>query len=123
MPTIDVSEVTELAARLAAAPKRRQALVSAAVKKGAQNIKTAIQADVRASSDSGIRRIPIAYEMRQEGVISEADIAPVKGGAGGLANIAFFGTSKGGGSHRFYEHGIDELDTTARYVREAARGL
>jgi hypothetical protein len=53
----------------------------------------------------------------------EADIAPVKS-VGGLANIAFFGGAHGGGgTHRFYEHGEDEFETTARYVEEAGASL
>ena len=45
---------------------------------------------------------------------------PTKGGAGSLANIAFFGTAKGGGTHRFYEHGEEELPKLAEYVARAA---
>ncbi|PLS25967.1 hypothetical protein [Bifidobacterium parmae] len=120
---IDASQVTAFAARLSKAVGRNHVLVAAAVKRGAQNIKTAVQADVRGSSNRGISRIPIAYEMKEAGTTVEADIAPVSGGAGSLANIAFFGTAKGGGTHRFYEHGEAELETTARYVKEAASSL
>ena len=49
-----------------------------------------------------------------------AEIGPTKGGAGSLANIAFFGTAKGGGTHRFYEHGEEELPKLAEYVARAA---
>ncbi|MBW3088826.1 hypothetical protein KIH77_08840 [Bifidobacterium sp. 82T24] len=121
--SVDASQLTAFGRRLAAVPKKKQALVAAAVKKGAQNIKTSIQQDVAGSSNAAMSRIPIAYEMKSAGVNVEADIAPQSGGAGSLANIAFFGTSKGGGSHRFYEHGEEELDTVARYVHEAAKGL
>ena len=120
---IDVSQINGLAKKLAAAPLKKQALVAAAVKHGAQNIKTAIQKDVHESSNSGIRRIPISYEMSTDRSQVEADIAPDDGGAGNLANIAFFGTSRGGGTHQFYEHGEDELDATAHYVQKAAEGL
>ena len=120
---IDVSQVQALAQRMAAAPLKKQVLVAAAVKKGAQNIKEAIQEDVRSSSNAAFRRIPIHYDMKSEGVRVEADIGPEEGGAGSLSNIAFFGTSRGGGTHKFYEHGADELDATARYVAKAAEGL
>ena len=123
MAMIDVSQVNALAQKLAAAPLKKHALVAAAVKKGAQNIKEAIQEDVKGSGNKGIRRIPIAYEMKAEGTRIEADIGPRKEGAGNLANIAFFGTERGGGTHKFYEHGEDELDATADYVRKAAEGL
>lgn len=121
--TIDTSQVRAFATRLASAPARKQRLVAAAVKKGAQNVKTAVRADVAGSSNAGFRAIPIAYEMRSQGVLVEADVAPTRGGAGSLANIAFFGTSRGGGTHRFYEHAEAEMDALAHYVHEAARGL
>ncbi|MCI1635205.1 hypothetical protein [Bifidobacterium sp.] len=123
MAMIDVSQVNALAQKLAAAPLKKQALVAAAVKKGAQNIKEAIQEDVQGSSNKAIRRIPIAYEMKAESTRIEADIGPRKEGAGNLANIAFFGTERGGGTHKFYGHGEDELPTAADYVRKAAEGL
>lgn len=123
MGLVDVSQVTALAEKLAAIPLKKQLLVTAAVKKGAQNIKDAIAEDLHGSSNKAIARIPIAYEMKDRGVMVEADIGPRDGGAGELANIAFFGTSKGGGTHDFYEHGEDELDATAKYVAKAAEGL
>jgi hypothetical protein len=123
MGLIDVSQVNALAQKLAVVPLKKHALVAAAVKKGAQNIKEAIQADVQGSSNKAIRRIPIAYEMKDEGTRIEADIGPREGGAGDLANIAFFGTSRGGGTHKFYEHGEKELSTAAEFVHKAASGL
>ena len=123
MSLIDVSQVNALAQKLAAAPLRKQTLVAAAVKHGAQNIKESVTEDLQSSSNKAIRRIPIAYETKTEGVRVEADIGPREGGAGNLANIAFFGTSRGGGTHEFYGHGEDELDATAEYVRKAAEGL
>ena len=70
-------------------------------------------------------RAPIkaANAVKTEGMRVEADIAPVKT-TGGLANIAFFGGAHGGGgTHRFYEHGEQEFETTARYVEEAGTSL
>jgi hypothetical protein len=123
MALIDVSQVNALAQKLAASPLKKHALVAAAVKKGAQNIKEAIADDLKESSNRAIREIPIHYDMKSDGVLIEADIGPESGGAGDLANIAFFGTSRGGGTHEFYGHGEDELDATAEYVKKAAGGL
>ena len=117
---VDASQLSDLASRLAATPRRSRLAVDAAVKRGAQNVKAAIRADLSGSSVAAFRRIPVSYEIRSAGVVSEADIAPERGGAGNLANIAFFGTSRGGGTHRFYEHGEEELDTLASYVAKAA---
>ncbi len=120
MPTIDTSQVKDLAKTLAAVPLRSQALVAAAVKHGAQNIKQSVSEDLQSSSNHAFRRIRIHYDMQERGPVVEADIGPEQGGASSLANLAFFGTSRGGGHHRFYEHGEAELEPTARYVREAA---
>ena len=123
MGQIDVGQVNELAERLATVAARKHVLVAAAVKHGAQNIKESVQSDLQSSDNRAIRHIGIAYEMKEKGTVIEADIGPRKGGASDLANIAFFGTSRGGGHHRFYEHGKDELEPTAKYVREAASTL
>ena len=123
MGQIDVGQVNELAERLATVAARKHVLVAAAVKHGAQNIKDSVQSDLQSSGNHAIRRIGIAYEMKEKGTVIEVDIGPRKGGASDLANIAFFGTSRGGGHHRFYEHGKDELEPTAKYVREAASTL
>lgn len=123
MGQIDVGQVNELAERLATVAARKHVLVAAAVKHGAQNIKESVQSDLQSSGNRAIRHIGIAYEMKEKGTVIEADIGPRKGGASDLANIAFFGTSRGGGHHRFYEHGKDELEPTAKYVKEAASTL
>ncbi|MBT9823623.1 hypothetical protein [Bifidobacterium longum] len=58
---------------------------------------------------------------RRENVIpASAVYVPQPGGAGSLANIAFFGTAKGGGTHEFYEYGEDELPRLAEHVAKAA---
>lgn len=123
MPMIDVGPVNDLAERLATATMRNHGLVAAAVKHGAQNIKESVTDDLKSSGNRAIRKVRIRYDMKDRGTVVEADIGPEKDGASNLANIAFFGTSRGGGRHRFYEHGADELDTTAKYVKEAASAL
>lgn len=123
MGQIDVGQVNDLAEKLATVAARKHVLVAAAVKHGAQDIKESVTADLQTSHNRAIRRIRIHYDMKEHGPIIEADIGPERGGASSLANIAFFGTSRGGGHHRFYEHGKDELEPTAKYVREAASTL
>ena len=51
---------------------------------------------------------------------STAALATCSASAGSLANIAFFGTAKGGGTHEFYEHGEKELPALAEHVAKAA---
>jgi len=115
----DGGQLEKLAASIMYARTAAVPLVAAAVKKGAQNVKTSIIKDLHTSSYKAIRRIPISYELETDSDGTEARIGPAAGGAGSLANIAFFGTAKGGGTHQFYEHGQEELPKTADYVRKA----
>lgn len=118
--TVDASQLKAFGASLLGGTAVRRALVSAAVKKGAQNVKENIEADLKTSGNRAFRRIPIHYDMQTVGLTGvAADISPVKGGAGSLANVAFFGTAKGGGTHQFYEHAEDELPNLAEYVGKA----
>lgn len=114
---IDASELRGIGSVMASSAARSRALVSAAVKKGAQNIKESIRTDLAGSSTPAFRRISIGYELRTVGVTGvAADIGPRTGGANELANIAFFGTARGGGTHRFYEHAEAELPELERRI-------
>lgn len=118
--TIDASELSALGRRMALADTVAHAKLAATVKKAAQNVKTAIESDVGASSNAGLRQVRIGYETGSTGTVEYADVSPREGGSSNLANIAFFGTARGGGTHRFYEHAEDELPTLADYVGDAA---
>lgn len=120
MISIDASELAHLGTRMVAAKTVSHAMVAESVKKGAQNVKTAIRDDVSSSSNSGFKKIRITYDLGSDGDAYYADISPQKGGASNLDNIAFFGTARGGGTHQFYEHAAEELPTLAKYVGEAA---
>ena len=118
--TIDASELTELGRRMALAQTVVRPKLAATVKKAAQNVKTAIESDVGASSNAGLRQVRIGYETGSTGTVEYADVSPREGGSSNLANIAFFGTARGGGTHEFYGHAEDELPTFADYVADAA---
>lgn len=118
--TIDASELTELGRRMALAQAVVRPKLAATVKKAAQNVKTAIQEDVGASSNAGLRQVRIGYETGSTGTVEYADVSPREGGSSNLANIAFFGTARGGGTHEFYGHAEDELPTFSDYVADAA---
>lgn len=120
---VDTSEVKAFAAKLQAAPERKRRRVSMIVKKAAQNVKTDTRADLTSSGNAAFRHIPISYEMHDRGSVVEADVAPDDGGAGNLANLAFFGTAKGGGTHDFYQHARTEFPNLVRELRRAAMGL
>ena len=118
--TIDASELSELGRRMALAQAVVKPQLASTVKKAAQNVKTAIESDVGASSNAGLRQVRIGYETGSTGTVEYADVSPREGGSSNLANIAFFGTARGGGTHQFYEHAEDELPTLADYVADAA---
>ena len=116
----DASQLTAFGDSLLAKGVARRALISAAVKKGAQNVKEVIISDLQTSRNYAISRIGIGYEMGSTGTTVYADVSPREGGASDLDNIAFFGTAKGGGTHDFYEAAETELPTLAEYVADAA---
>lgn len=122
--TADVSELTAFAGRLRRAPSEKRRKVRATTVKAAVNIKKAVKADLSTSSNPGIRAIPIEYEepfLSSPGQVT-IEIGPAMR-AGGLANVAFFGTYKGGGTHRFWEHAEAEAEVWTRYLAEAMEGL
>ena len=121
--TVDASELTAFGRRVAAAHAMASVKVAQAVKKGAQNVKEGVISDLQTSSNYAISRIGIGYEMGSTGTTIYADVSPRDGGASDLANIAFFGTAKGGGTHWFYQFAEQELPTLAEYVGDAADDL
>ncbi|MBS5559120.1 MAG: hypothetical protein KHX19_01620, partial [Bifidobacterium longum] len=106
-------ELTAFGRRVAAAHAMASVKVAKAVKKGAQNVKEGVISDLQTSSNYAISRIGIGYEMGSTGTTIYADVSPRDGGASDLANIAFFGTAKGGGTHWFYQFAEQELPTLA----------
>lgn len=127
MVQIDAHELRDFGKKLETRSERCRKLAYKAIKRGANDTKKAIQADLATSSYPEFRNIRIGYEMHDDNGNPEADIAPYKGGIHGRgsshAAIAFFGGAHGGGgTHKFYEHGIEQLPATAHYVALAAEG-
>lgn len=97
----DTSELNALAADLTQAPAELDGKILPVVEKGALNIKNQLVSEMRSSRHfKGVAR-GISYDihggqMFGRGVI-EAEIGPTKGSPGSLANIAYFGSSRGGG--------------------------
>lgn len=98
---IDTSEVRQFAADATRLPGELSRWLRPAVSKGALNIKRAMQADLKASGNAGLRHVArsISYDLIDGDGTVEAEIGPDKP-SGALANIAYFGTSKGGGHTR-----------------------
>lgn len=96
---VDTSEVRELVADMTGIDSRLSRWVGPAVEKGAHNIKEDLQAQARKSKHFKGMAPGISYTMHTGiGGMYAADIGPEKGSPGSLGNIAYFGTSRGGGT-------------------------
>ncbi|UJP41785.1 hypothetical protein [Cellulomonas palmilytica] len=96
---VDTTELRVLAVDLTKAAAATTDLVRPVVQRGALNIKRDLQADAAASAHFKGMTSSISYdtEVTRRGV--EAEIGPDKKRRGGaLGNIAYFGTSRGGGT-------------------------
>lgn len=92
--TVDTSEVRAAVADMTGVDSRLRPDVAAVVKKGATNIRKDMLDKMRSSRHfKGFA--DISYDMVDD---FEAEIGPNKGGPGAGANIAYFGTSRGGGT-------------------------
>lgn len=98
----DTSELTSLAADLGRVPDRVAQQVPAVVSRGALNIKKQLKREMGASRSFGSVSRAISYDLSSfsgfGGGEYKAEIGPEKGSPGSLANIAYFGTSRGGGT-------------------------
>lgn len=90
--TVDDGGVT---AALRLATLGLPAVARDAVKDTASSLQKTMRADAQGHSPAIARSI--TTEMSGNAVFSEAKVGPVKGGAGSLANIAYFGGTHGGG--------------------------
>lgn len=96
---VDVSELRTLATDLARIPDKVQRGVRPVVSKGALNIKQELQMDLASSQHFRGITFSVNYDIKVDGGGVEAEIGPDKGKYGGaLANVAIFGTSRGGGT-------------------------
>lgn len=100
--SLDTSEIRTFVAAMEGVVDATEKQVTAVVSKGALNIKNQQRDAARKSKHFKGFASAISYDMRSVsafgGGIIEAEIGPVKGKPGSLANIAYFGTSRGGGT-------------------------
>lgn len=96
--SLDMSQVRLFAADARAAPSALTRHLVPVLHRGALNIKTQLQDDLQASSNGAIRKIArtVSYDVNLGNDEFEAEIGPTKPD-GALANIAYFGTPRGGG--------------------------
>lgn len=93
--SVEITGAREIIADLSNVDARLRPNIAAVVKKGATNIKDDLQTQARKSRHFKGFAPGISYDMVDD---FEAEIGPVKGRPGSLANIAYFGTSRGGGT-------------------------
>lgn len=96
--TVDTSEIQKLAVTLESDTRQTAKGVRPIVAKGALNIKNQLVKEARASKHFRGFAPAISYTLANYAGGASAEIGPVKGSPGSLANIAYFGTSRGGGT-------------------------
>ena len=95
--SVELSELRAFARELEDAPLKVVREIIPVMRKGAVNIKSDMQADLRGSSNAGFRHVAstVSYDVLDGGF--GVEVGPSKP-AGALANVAYFGTSRGGGT-------------------------
>ena len=118
---IDTTEVRQIASDATRLPGELSRWLRPAVNKGALNIKRAMQQDLEQSGNAGIRAVArsISYDLIDGDHTIEAEIGPDKP-SGALANIAYFGTSRGGGHTR---DPIEPLNEEAEAFQKAVSDI
>jgi hypothetical protein len=95
---LDDDEVRALAIDLGRIADQAVPKVRPIVRKGAVNIKNELRTNLgRSRSFKGVTPA-VSFDTRESPSGIEAEIGPRKGKPGSLANVAFFGTSRGGGT-------------------------
>lgn len=120
--SVDMSEVRELAVDMTRVDGRLTRHLAPVVKKGAQNIKDQLVAEMQGSRHFAPVARGITYDIKGDGF--EAEIGPEKGRPGSLANIAYFGSSRGGGTVPDPQGAGDaEMPNFEKALAEVAEGL
>lgn len=95
---LDASELRALATDLTGAVRRVNSGVDKVVARGALNIKNQLREEMGASAHFKAAARSINYDLEIGPAVVQAEIGPERGSPGSLANIAYFGTSRGGGT-------------------------
>lgn len=99
---VEIAGLRELVASIEGAVNATDSEVEAVVGKGASNIKKQLVREMKESRSFGQIAHTISYDVHSVtafgGGAIEAEIGPESDGPGALANIAYFGTSRGGGT-------------------------
>ena len=100
--SLDMSEVRSAIADMSMIDERLNSHAVQVIDRGAVNIKNQLRAEMGASRHFKGAVRGITYDLKSGGFGTGgeiyAEIGPEKGKPGSLANIAYFGTSRGGGT-------------------------
>lgn len=123
--TVDSSQLDALARDFGRIPAAMVPKIRDVVAKSALNTKNAMRKDARSSAHFKQIAPTISYDLKVSGDGVEAEIGPTPGGAGSLAGIAYFGTSKpGGGTVRDPTDAmLEEAPNFYEYAFRATEGL
>ena len=91
-------KIGALAADLRALPEHVRGDARKVLAKAGVNIKRQLQAEMSTSEHFGQVATAISYEIEERAGSIELVAGPTKGSPGSLANIAYFGGSRGGGT-------------------------
>lgn len=116
---IDTSQLDGLARDLLRAGAQIERDAEPVIERGALNIKNQLREEM--SSSFWFQGTASAITYERDGL--EAEIGPEKGAPGSLANIAYFGSSRGGGTVPDPIGALEaEAPSVARWLAKAAEG-
>ena len=117
--TNDASELRSFAAEMGRVEPKVERQIDAVVRKGALNIKNTLREDLSHSRHFGQVAKTISYDIEKSDGVIEAEIGPNKYyRSARLANIAYFGTSRGGGQTADFDNGLrKELPNLTEHLR------
>ena len=122
----DLSELHKFTADLTKAGAVAKRELRPILSKGALNIKKQLKKEMFASRHFKGAGSAISYDIKTEGTSLIADIGPSSedGSPGNLANIAYFGTSRGGGTVPDPKGALEaEAPNLEKYLLDLVDGL
>lgn len=96
--TANVSELRQFSADLRALSNSYRTDARRVMERGANNIKRQLRRDAELSAHFSQIARAINYDVIDNSDSIEIEVGPTKGSPGSLANIAYFGGSRGGGT-------------------------
>jgi hypothetical protein len=119
---VDTSELRALTVDLRRASTQAVSAAAPVVKRGLVQIKTQLVEEMKASTHFKGVAPGISFDEDADGLGGE--VGPTKGRPGSLANIAYFGTSRGGGTVPDPQGALDaEAPRFEKALLDALEGL